>query len=912
VILSVSHLGNTIIVVGIALLRLIPFAWSAVNILSTAPLFIPAEKEFENDADASFSNRSIGADAPAAAFGETASADFASAWNKFENDADASFSNRSIGASCGRLQKESLIRLFAAFVLDAAAYLILHKVIRGQWNCLHTVSLLLHGQMTYREFLYCPELTLAFWAAGMAISGLCSIHLKGEKNGLIFHAFSLRSRFDCAASLLTLTLSLIGFCISLQGSRHLSINEVYVSSTNSLSDYAEIYNRGIFAEDLRSVGLSNKAGTPCKVLSSDTTVAAGGYTDIQIDPAIFVPKDDGRVTVCLAEEDGDLLDRVDVPGQSEEDLHHNWSYSRMADGTWKYQKATPSMANITVQAPALSVAAGFYSNPFDLTITSEPRTVVHYTLDSRTPTAESTVYDGPIHIYDRSSDPNVYRAIPNVVLDWKNTKNDDTDPVAKCMVVRAVAVAPGGQTSDVVTASYFVGHDDITQFNIVSLVSEPDDLFGSDGIYSTGQKYDDWYLNGQEGDAPAANFEDRNRECETNLELFREGSLYLQQDCGLKIQGHSARSGYVKRLGIYARMKYSGTRYFEKDLYDCKKTHSVYLRPGFDNALDMTLPADRDLVTAKEIKTLVFLDGEFWYESFMQERYNRDYFQETYGLSHVEYMRKFLPDNLKDFLSSHDLSKEKDYAQFEQLADVQSLIDCLCCNVYYANCDYSETNNSFVWRSTVKTDDGYGDGRWRWGLWDLDLDTAYGKSDWGLQDLKDYQVNSYQVMKSWSKPLHDWESFKALKKSSQFCRQFTSTMMDLINTDFRPERVAPLMEVWNRDITENDSFYQNRPAEVIKDTAEEFGLSGKTGEIAVSASDPEAGSVQVNTALPDLSQGEWTGTYYTDYPVLITAKTAEGYHFVGWQGDTDSDDATIQITPKENETIHLEAVFEKN
>jgi len=40
--------------------------------------------KFENDADASFSNSSIGADAPAAAFVETACADFASARNKDE------------------------------------------------------------------------------------------------------------------------------------------------------------------------------------------------------------------------------------------------------------------------------------------------------------------------------------------------------------------------------------------------------------------------------------------------------------------------------------------------------------------------------------------------------------------------------------------------------------------------------------------------------------------------------------------------------------------------------------------------------------------------------------------------------------------------------------------------------------
>ena len=54
--------------------------------------------KFESPADAGLSNRSNGAEAPAAAFGKTASADFASAGYKFESPADAGPSNRSIGA----------------------------------------------------------------------------------------------------------------------------------------------------------------------------------------------------------------------------------------------------------------------------------------------------------------------------------------------------------------------------------------------------------------------------------------------------------------------------------------------------------------------------------------------------------------------------------------------------------------------------------------------------------------------------------------------------------------------------------------------------------------------------------------------------------------------------------------------
>jgi hypothetical protein len=49
---------------------------------------------FECPADAVLSNRSIGAEAPAAAFGKTASADFASAGYKYKTDEKGKMKNK--------------------------------------------------------------------------------------------------------------------------------------------------------------------------------------------------------------------------------------------------------------------------------------------------------------------------------------------------------------------------------------------------------------------------------------------------------------------------------------------------------------------------------------------------------------------------------------------------------------------------------------------------------------------------------------------------------------------------------------------------------------------------------------------------------------------------------------------------
>ena len=52
----------------------------------------------------------------------------------------------------------------------------------------------------------------------------------------------------------------------------------------------------------------------------------------------------------------------------------------------------------------------------------------------------------------------------------------------------------------------------------------------------------------------------------------------------------------------------------------------------------------------------------------------------------------------------------------------------------------------------------------------------------------------------------------------------------------------------------------------------------------------------------------WRGSYFTDYPVTVTAVPAEGYRFVGWQGDCESEETVIEVDVT-GEGICLRAVF---
>ena len=79
--------------------------------------------------------------------------------------------------------------------------------------------------------------------------------------------------------------------------------------------------------------------------------------------------------------------------------------------------------------------------------------------------------------------------------------------------------------------------------------------------------------------------------------------------------------------------------------------------------------------------------------------------------------------------------------------------------------------------------------------------------------------------------------------------------------------------------------------------------------------DEDAGSVLLNTIAPQLTDGSWSGTYFTDYPVTATAVAEKGYRFVGWQcssplspEEAKQESVTLQIPTG---GVTLTAMFEK-
>ena len=802
---------------------------------------------------------------------------------------------------------------------NALLFPLLHYLFFNTWHFFDTVQAVAAQTIPYQK-LYFAVAVLALWIVCALLLGASVAAFLRSRHPTEDAVASPAARYRKKKILLLdgscLALALIGafyFCYS--GVHQLRINEIASEKVSGLPEqgYVELRSEGFLPCQVEGLYLSDDEHHLRQYQIPAFTVAPGALLLIPVDKDVVSLSKAGGDVLILSDGFGNIIDKVTVKDARQEGFAYGWSVS---DQKWCYMPPSPGEANslsdIVLKKPSFSQAPGYYKDAFDVTIAADflrQGGEIRYTTDGSKPTPDSPLYTGAIHVYDRSSEPNRWRSVKNVVYDWQNAEIDTT-PVAKAFVLRAVAIDANGTQSAEAVASYFVGEAFNRDRAVVSVVADEDDLFGEDGIYTTGKTYDAWYLGGQKGDRPTANFDVHGTERPANVEFFKDGkTLYFGQKAGLRIQGGSTRWLPLKRFSLFARKGYAGSNTFDKEIFEGKSTHSVTLRTGFENAFSMICVPDRDVAVQQSIPVTVYLNGEYWYDTYMQEKYNNTFFRQTYGIRDAEFYKTGITDEIKDYLDSHNLAIQNYYEEFGQMVDIQSYIDYICSNVYLANTDYSEYGNVGIWRTTYKENDSYGDGRWRWCLYDMDLQTAGCRQNYGMTDITDAQLDSFNIVCDWDPPVNERLIYKSLKANPDFCKQFVLSFMDIVNTDFTVERMTELLEEWGEDISFHEYFFRDRAQNMEVFLAKEFGLKGKVQTLTVTVSDPEGGTVTVNTCRPDLSGGTWTGRYFTDYPVTVTAAPHPGYVFKGWTGDDQSTDQTIEINLNGGAALH--AVFEK-
>ncbi|MHC4560753.1 MAG: chitobiase/beta-hexosaminidase C-terminal domain-containing protein, partial [Planctomycetota bacterium] len=244
----------------------------------------------------------------------------------------------------------------------------------------------------------------------------------------------------------------------------LAINELMASNSSSIpdpqgeyDDWIEIYNYGPDAIDIGGMYLTDNLTVPNKWRipgnsPAATTIPAGGYLLIwadneTTDPGLhanFKLDADGE-EVGLFDSDGiTLIDNVTYSDQISD-----ISYGRYPDANDNWQffaDSSPAAQNISgyldlVDDVEFSHERGFYDTPFSLTLATETENAaIYYTLDGSVP-------------YDLSGGGR----FPN------GTVYTSPISISKTTFLRAIAIKPGWNSSEIKTHTYIFTSDVIRQ-----------------------------------------------------------------------------------------------------------------------------------------------------------------------------------------------------------------------------------------------------------------------------------------------------------------------------------------------------------------------------------------------------------------------------------------------------------------
>jgi len=495
-----------------------------------------------------------------------------------------------------------------------------------------------------------------------------------------------------------------------------------------------------------------------------------------------------------------------------------------------------------VAAPVFSAAGGWYKDGFQLSLSCPAEgAAIYYTLDGSEPSVKSARYSKPIAIKDRSGDPNGISAIKTSERQVYPEGN-----VFKGTIVRARAFLGDGM-SRVVTNSYFVDKKGASRYSfpVVSIAVDPADFFDEvKGIYVPGKIFRDQYNSSLPEWERAGNYTQSGSEWErpAYLEFFEpDGKRGMAQDIGIRIHGGATRTYPQKSLRLYARAKYKGgPKDFAYEVFPGLKSpvdgkpmikfRRLILRTSgndsqytmFRDAFMTSLVSELDLATQASRPSVVFVNGEYWGIHNFRERFDEFDVENTYKVDKddvvilendgvVDVGEEGDGKNYRDmisFLRASDIRDPAVYRRLDTMMDVGNFMDYQIAQIYFGNHDWPGNNLKF-WRARTKEyipGKGYGDGRWRWFLYDTDFGFSLYNGPQGYEH-RTLELATRAGGADWPNP--DWSTFifRTLLKNEEFRAEFLKRFDSYLNTVFEPSRVkarlAQFQDAYEKEIAEH-------------------------------------------------------------------------------------------------------------
>ena len=668
-----------------------------------------------------------------------------------------------------------------------------------------------------------------------------------------------------------------------------------VDNYGDYGDWIELYNTGGGSVDISGYYLSDNPNNPMLwQIPAGVTIAANGFkrfwasgrnvsaganyhTNFRLTQSKNNPD-----FVVLADAGGTIIDYVQL---TKTQVGH--SYGRITNGnpTWGiFTSPTSNTSNTTASysayaaKPDASLPAGYYSGSVTVSLySSEPNSVIRYTLDGTAPTGSSTLYSNPITISSTavlkaitiSSDPAI---LTSFVL--FNTYFINVSHTLKVVSIAGtnLTVLANGDQSQVPTGSieYFDTNKVRTSKAYGTFNSHGQDSWAND------QRSLDFVARDEMGYSDALH---EKMFPYTQRDEFQRFILRAAGDDNYPAAHHSSNAG------------------------------SAHLRDAYVQMLAKRGGLDLDVRGAD--KCIVYINGQYWGVYDLRERCDDHDFTNYYygqGKYDIEYLERWGGrwaeyggtaaendwDTFYSWIMSHNMANAADYATVTAQLDVQSLADYIIVNAL-VNCTDWLNYNTGWWRGLNPNG---GHQKWGYILWDNDATFAFYINYTGIPDTSRYAPLCQVENGGLSDPDDHLGLLAHLRQNPDFNHFYIARYADLMNTAFSCDEMLSQLDTWKAMIDPEMAQHATRWFGTYNEWLTNFnrlrnfvqarcqlvtqsmnGCYNTTGpyNITLDADPANAGKVDMNSMTID--HFPWSGFYYGGLSINMRAIVTDSVNF---------------------------------
>ena len=408
------------------------------------------------------------------------------------------------------------------------------------------------------------------------------------------------------------------------------------------------------------------------------------------------------------------------------------------------------------ESPIFNIDGGYVDTNTMITLTTNDKSDIYYTVDGSFPNKNSIKYTSPIKI-------------------------------DKTMVIKAISYKDGYIESDVISRTFKIDrkHD----IAYVSISSDYNSLFGGSGLITN-------YTS--------------NAEKKVSFEFYEEnGKLGTSFIANAKLSGMDSRKEPQKSISIYLRKRY-GQSFVNYPFFDTNDYHeysSIILRNAgedpkgvriMDAAISRILDDDIDIDKQAYRPVAVYLNGSYYGMYNLREKLNGDYVESKFNIDNddIDLIKYSTPvkgntsdyNKLINYINSHNPREKEVYEYLKSQIDIEELINYWIVESFFGNTDLG---NIRYWKSD--------NGKWRWMLYDMDW------SLWNMSLDMGYPVKSIRV------PAATYLSssiniVRRLYLNSEFKDLYLKTVAKFLKNTFRPDRMTKIVDELSSEI-ENEMTY---------------------------------------------------------------------------------------------------------